>query len=306
MKKVLEINSVNDYAEHVGAEILHPLVSVIHYNELEHCRHSLNNYGVYGLFLMEESPYTLSYGQGVYEAGHHSMICVAPGQIGGVSDTGEEIQLKGWVLLFAPELIAGTQLEQQMEDYHFFSYYQSEALRMQPDEWRTIVSCIKMIRYELRVSPDASRQQQILITYLQLILEYCSRFYERQFHTEAVSCNNDILKRFDKLLHQYYKENRQAKYGIPTVKYCAQELFLSPSYFGDIIRQLTGETAIHSIRKFVMQKAQSLLAEGKTVSETAFALGFDYPQHFSRQFKAFFGVSPKQSLQDREKPFVAS
>lgn len=297
MKKVLEINSVNDYAEYVGAEKLHPLVSVIHYDELEHCRHSLNNYGVYGLFLMEESPYTLAYGQGVYEAGHHSMICVAPGQVGGVSDTGEEIQLKGWVLLFATELIAGTLLEQQMEEYHFFSYYQSEALRMQPDEWRTIVTCIKMIHHELRAFPDAPRQQQILTTYLQLILEYCSRFYQRQFRTEAVRCNNDLLKRFGKLLHQYYKENRQQRYGVPTVKYCAQELFLSPSYFGDLIRQLTGDTAIRTIRKFVMQRAQTLLAEGKTVSETAAALGFDYPQHFSRQFKKQFGISPKHFLE---------
>lgn len=300
MKKVLEVNSVNDYVKHIGGEVLHSLISVIHYCELEHCRHSLNYYGVYGLFLMEESPYTLAYGQGVYKAGNHSLICVAPGQMGGVSDTGEEIQLKGWVLLFSPQLIAGTLLEKQIEDYHFFSYYQSEALRMQPNEWRTIVTCIKMIRNELQTNPETPRQRNILITYLLLILEYCSRFYERQFHTEAVSRNNDLLKRFDKLLHQYYKENRQYKYGVPTVKYCAQELFLSPNYFGDLIRQLTGETAIHTIRKFVMQRAQALLTEGRTVTETAYALGFDYPQHFSRQFKAHFGVSPKQLLENDE------
>lgn len=297
MKQVLEVSSVNDYAAYIGAEILHPLVSVIHYDELEHCRHSLNNYGVYGLFLMEESPYTLAYGQGIYEAGNLSLISVAPGQVGGVSDTGEEIHLKGWVLLFDPQLIAGTPLEQQMDDYHFFSYYQSEALRMQPHEWRTIVTCIKKIRHELQAHTDAPRQRNILVTYLQLVLEYCSRFYERQFHTEAVRCNNDLLKRFDKLLHQYYKEGRQLKHGVPTVKYCAQELFLSPSYFGDLVRQLTGETAIYTIRKFVMQRAQTLLAEGRSVSQTAFALGFDYPQHFSRQFKAHFGISPTQALQ---------
>src|SRR3712207_899101 len=86
MKKVLEVDSVNKYTEYIGAKVLHPLVSVIHYDELEHCRHSLNNYGVYGLFLMEESPYTLAYGQGVYKAGNHSLVCVAPGQMGGVSD----------------------------------------------------------------------------------------------------------------------------------------------------------------------------------------------------------------------------
>ncbi|GAB6975411.1 helix-turn-helix domain-containing protein [Prevotella falsenii] len=298
MKKVLKVNSVNDYAEYIGAETMHPLVSIIHYDELKHCRHSLNNYGVYGLFLMEESPYTLAYGQGIYQSGNHSMLCVAPGQMGGVSDTGEEISLKGWALLFSPLLIAGTPLERQMENYHFFSYYQSEALRMQPDEWRTIVTCMKMIRYELQAHRDAPHRRNILVTYLQLILEYCSRFYERQFHAETVGNNNDLLKRFNKLLHLYYKENRQLKHGVPTVKYCAQELFLSPNYFGDLVRQLTGDTAIYTIRKFVMQRAQVLLTEGLTVAETASALGFDYPQHFSRQFKAHFGVSPKNLLQN--------
>lgn len=300
MKRVLNVNSVNDYTRYVGAEVLHPLISVIHYDELEHCRHSLNNYGVYGLFLMEESPYRLAYGQGVYKAGSHSLLCVAPGQMGGVSDTGEEIRLKGWVLLFSPQLIAGTLLEQAIENYHFFAYYQSEALRMLPNEWHTLVTCMKMIRYELQAHTTAPRRRNILVAYLQLVLEYCYRFYERQFHTEVLNGDNDLLKRFNKLLHLYYKEDRQRKYGIPTVKYCAQELFLSPNYFGDVIHRLTGDTAIRTIRRFVMQRAQALLANGSTVTETSFALGFDYPQHFSRQFKAYFGMSPKQYLQDKK------
>lgn len=292
MKKVLNVNSVNDYVEYVGAEVLHPQIGIIHYDELEHCRHSLNNYEVYGLFIMEESPYTITYGQGTYSFSNYSLLSVAPGQLGGVSDNGEEIHLKGWVLLFSPQFIAGTPLVRMIDDYHFFSYYQSEALRMENEEWRTITAIIKIMRNELRSHSGAPRQCEILTTYLQLILEYCSRFYQQQIHAEAEENNSDLLKRFNKLLKDYYKDRKQLKLGVPTVKYCAQELFLSPNYFGDLIRQLTGDTAIHTIRKFVMQRGKELLNEGRTVDETAKALGFSYPQHFTRMFKKHFGTSP--------------
>lgn len=295
MKQVLHVNSVNDYARHVGAEVLHPLVSVIHYDELEHCRHSLNHYGVYGLFMMERSPYTLTYGLGQYKSDAHSMICVAPGQMGGVTDNGEVISLHGWVLLFSPLLIANTSLRHRMEDYHFFSYYQSEALHILPDEWDTLEQCMKMIRHELKTHPDSPRQHNILVAHIELILEYSMRCYQRQFEMEAVS-NNDLLKRFENLLRQYYKENRQAKHGIPTVRYCAQELFLSPNYFGDLIHQLTGTTASKIIQSFILQHARELMLEGKSVTETSEWLGFEYPQYFTRLFKKHFGVPPSQHL----------
>lgn len=292
MKQVLNINSVNDYVEYVGAEVLHSQIGIIHYDELQACRHSLNNYEVYGLFIIEESPYTITYGQGTYDFRNYSLLCVAPGQMGGVSDNGEIIHLKGWVLLFSPQLLVGTPLAKIIDDYHFFSYYQTEALHMEKEEWKTITNIIKIMRNELRLHLDAPRQREILTSYLQLILEYCSRFYLRQFQTETEEANSDLLKRFNKILKDYYKDKKQIKLGIPTVKYCAQELFLSPNYFGDLIRQLTGDSASHAIRKFVLQYSKTLLNEGKTVSETARTLGFSYPQHFTRMFKKQFGFSP--------------
>lgn len=294
MRQVLDVRSVNDYARFVGAEVLHPQVAVIHYDELQHCRHSLNRYGVYGLFLMKESPYTISYGQGQLRVSSGTLMCVAPGQMGGMSDNGEEIHIKGWVLMFAPELIAGTPLERRIDDYHFFSYYESEALRMTPAEWRTLEVCIKMIRYELTQHPGAPQQKDIILSYLQLMLEYSLRFYRRQFQTEATDRDHDLLKRFDSLLYQYYKENRQQRFGLPTVKYCAQELCLSPNYFGDLIRQSTGTTAIGTIQSFVLRRACQYLAAGKTVAETSDLLGFEYPQHFTRLFKKRFGIPPSQ------------
>lgn len=130
MKQILKVHNVNDYARYIGAPQLHPLVSVIHYDELEHCRHSLNNYDVYGMFIADETLEELTYGLTTYDLYRHALMCVAPGQIGGKADTGEEIQTKGWALLFDPELLHGTDLERQMQTYTYFSYNTNEALMM--------------------------------------------------------------------------------------------------------------------------------------------------------------------------------
>ncbi len=293
MNQSLNVVSVNDYARYVGAEVLHPLVSVVHYDELEHCHHSLNNYQVYGIILIQESPYILTYGQGEYKPSSGSLFCVAPGQTGGMSDSGEIIHIRGWMLLFAPELLYGTELGKRINDYHFFSYYENESLQTTADETRTIEIFFKMIRHELQMRPDGEHLRRIIIAYLELILEYCACFYERQFWTE-ITANNDLLKRFDALLHTYYAENRQLRLGLPKVHYCAQQLFLSPSYFGDLIRQATGDTATAFIRRHVMQEATRLLHAGKTITETADLLGFEYPHHFTRQFKKYFGITPSK------------
>ena len=147
----------------------------------------------------------------------------------------------------------------------------------------------------LQVNTVNEHLRRIIIAYLELILEYCAVFYERQFQTEA-KADNDLLKRFDALLHSYYDEGRQYELGLPTVRYCAKELFLSPNYFGDLIRQFTGETATAIIRNFMMQKATAYLHDGKTVSETSDLLGFEYPQHFTRVFKKHFGMTPREFL----------
>ena len=294
MKQVLDIVSVNDYARYVGADILHPDICVVHYDELQHCRHSMNRYGVYGMFLIKESPYSISYGQGQYHFSSGTLMFVAPGQMGGVPDDGEEIHIKGWALLFSPQLIAGSRLETDVEDCHFFSYYENEALRMQPVECRTIETCIKMIRYELREHHGEPRQGEIIVSYLQLVFEYSRRFYRRQFVTESTDSDHDLLKRFDELLRRYYKDGLQLTRGLPTVKYCAGEMCLSANYFGDLVRQACGMSAIGTIQAFVMRRALQLLSAGKSISETAYLLGFEYPQHFTRLFRKHFGIPPSR------------
>ena len=293
MKQVLNVESVNDYARYVGAEVLHPLVSVIHYDELEHCRHSLNNYDVYGMFIGDEELEDLSYGQLQYVLHRHALMCVAPGQIGGKTDIGEEIHTKGWALLFDTELLRNTELGRRMADYHFFSYTTSEALLMTPEQRQSIVTLLDEIRKELLRDED-SHTLRIVTSQIEQVLELVARYYALQLSTSATSTNSDLLPRFEQLLRKYYDDGIQRQQGLPTVKYCAQQLFLSPNYFGDLMRELTGDSATSHIRRFIMQRASALLHEGKTVSETSDLLGFEYPQHFTRTFKKHFGVTPRE------------
>ncbi len=298
MEKILRVHHVNDYARYIGAPELHPLVSVIHYDELEHCRHSLNNYDVYGMFIGDEELEDLSYGQLQYVLHRHALMCVAPGQIGGKTDTGEEIHTKGWALLFDTELLRNTELGRRIADYHFFSYTTSEALLMSPEQRQSIVTLLDGIRKELLCDKD-SHTLRIVTSQIEHILELVARYYALQLSTSATSTNSDLLPRFEHLLRKYYDDGLQQQLGLPTVKYCALQLFLSPNYFGDMIRELTGDSATSHIRRFIMQRAQQLLIGGATISETAESLGFDYPQHFTRQFKRHFGITPSDFIKKR-------
>ncbi len=293
MEKILRVHHVNDYSRYIGAPELHPLVSVIHYDELEHCRHSLNNYDVYGMFIGDEELEDLSYGQLQYVLHRHALMCVAPGQIGGKTDMGEEIHTKGWALLFDTELLRNTELGRRMADYHFFSYTTSEALLLTVEQRQSIVTLLDEIRKELLHEED-SHTLRIVTSQIELVLELVARYYALQLSTSATSTNSDLLPRFEQLLRKYYDDGIQRQQGLPTVKYCAQQLFLSPNYFGDLMRELTGDSATSHIRRFIMQRAQQLLMSGSTISETAESLGFDYPQHFTRQFKKHFGVTPRE------------
>ena len=297
----LYINEANDYARDIGAPVYHPHVSVIHYDEVGEIRHTLNRINCYAVFLQQEFPEGLAYGIGTYHErprvgamagmGDGSLIAFSPGQIGGKADTGEEIQTKGWALLFDPELLHGTDLERRMPSFTYFSYNTNEALLMTAEQRLTIVNLLEALRQEL--SDADGHTQYIIVAYLQLILEHIARFYAGQLSMQSAS-RSDLLTRFENLLKRYYDEGLQLTHGLPTVKYCAQELFLSTNYFGDLIRQMTDDTAGNIIRRFVMSQAQKLLISGASITSTAEQLGFEYPQHFTRMFKKHFGESPSQ------------
>ena len=295
MRNILKVDTPNDYARFVDAPVLHPLVSIIHYDELAPFRHSLNNYGVYGLFIQRQFPHNLSYGMRRLQVSDGSIIAVEPGQIGGLEDNGERISLCGWVLLWSPELLHGSELERQIDRYQFFSYFFDGLLHMEPDEWLCITQLLVQMRQELTSHEDSPSLRNVLLGYLRLILEYCNRIYLRQLSDEDKD-NSDLLKRFHNLLQTYFRENRQLLHGLPTVAYCASELAYSSRYFGDIIHKATGGTAIGYIHNYVINQAKSLLMNGHNISETSRLLGFDFPHHFTRLFKRMTGITPSEFL----------
>ena len=295
MKKILKIDTPNDFARFVEAPVLHPLISIIHFDELAPIRHSLNNYGVYGLFIQRQFPKDLSYGMKTLQVSDASIIAVEPGQIGGLEDNGERISLSGWGLLWSPELLHSSELEHQIERYQYFSYFFTGSLQMEPDEWLCITQLLAQMRQELVAHEDSPSLRSILLGYLHLILEYCNRIYLRQL-SEEDNGGSDLLKRFHDLLQQYFRENRQLSQGLPTVAYCASELAYSPRYFGDIVHKATGGTAIGYIHNYIINQAKSLLMNGHNISEASRLLGFDFPHHFTRLFKKMTGLTPSEYL----------
>ena len=292
MSKILKVKNVNDYGRYLGCPDMHPLVSVIDYAEVSPIRHSLNNYSVYGLFLRDDADVDLDYGCGKYDYNKGTLLCVAPGQVGGKEDNGEKVSITGWALLFHPDLLHGFPLEKHIKDYSFFEYRINEALHMTGEEHDMIVSLMLQIRDEISKRHDGL-QNAILVGYIELMLNFCQRFYNRQFMTRRIE-NSDILVRFDRLLRDYFEDKLQLTHGLPTVQYCADKLCLSANYFGDVIKKATGDTASNHIRKSVIRLAKNGLAAGETVAQVSDMLGFEYPQHFSRMFKKQEGITPSE------------
>jgi AraC-like DNA-binding protein len=295
MRNILKVETPNDYARFVDAPVLHPLISIIHYDELTPFRHSLNNYGVYGLFIQRQFPNVLSYGMKTLQVSDASIIAVGPGQTGGLEDNDERISLSGWVLLWSPDLLHGTELEKQIDSYQFFSYFFDGSLHMEPDEWLCITQLLTQMRQELQTHEDSPSLRNVLLGYLHLILEYCNRIYQRQLFEEDRG-ESDLLTRFHNLLQTYFRENRQLSRGLPTVAWCASELAYSSHYFGDIVHKATGGTAISYIHNYVINQAKSLLMQGHNISETSRLLGFDFPHHFTRLFKRITGLTPSEFI----------
>jgi len=295
MKNTLSLSDPNVYARFLGAPVLHPLVTVIHYDEVSPIRSSLNRYGVYGLFIQRNFPKNLTYGMKMFDAPDGSIIAVEPGQIGGKEDNGERIRISGWAFLFSPEILHGTDLEDRMKEYHFFSYFATESLKMEPAEWGRITQLLVQLRHELEENDDSPALRTVILGYIRLILEYCQRIYVRQLSGED-EASSDLLKRFHQLLRDYYLDGRQMDLGVPTVQYCASELAYSARYLGDVIHKATGGTAIGYIHSFVTDQGKNLLMNGHNVNETAHLLGFEFPHHFTRLFKRVTGVTPSEFL----------
>ena len=289
----MDIETITEYNDMLGVETLHPQVSVIDLSKANTMRHMRHTFSFYVVFLKDEKNCELIYGRQRYDYQKGSVVCLAPGQVIGIEDTGEEFQPQGYALCFHPDLVRGTSLGRGMKEYTFFSYEMNEALHLSEHERRTFIDCLMKIQEELR-HPIDRMSRRLIVVNIELLLNYCLRFYERQFITRH-DVNRDILTRFESLLDEYFTGDNAMRKGLPTVKYCAGELCLSSNYFGDLIKKETGKTALECIQgKIVGMAKEQLLIPANTVSQVAYNLGFQYPQHFTRVFKKATGMTPNE------------
>lgn len=299
MSKILKISKPSDYSAWVGQPGHHDLICVVDYSEVSPVRLSLNDYEVYGLFLQgKEEWIDIAYGTGRYEYSEGTLICVAPGQLGGKEDIGEPVELTGWAVLFHPDILQGTGLEKDIKNFSFFDYSVNEALHMTTEERDVLVSIIRQLDHELKTPADPM-QNRIIAGFVNLLLRYAQRFYDRQFESRAIA-NNDILARFESLLKEYFDSDSQLADGLPTVHYFSEKLCMSPNYLSDVIKRTTGDTANRHIKRHVIQLAKNRLVAGGTSSEVAYSLGFDYPQHFARMFKKMTGQTPSAYIASKK------
>lgn len=295
MENIIKINSINDYNRTMGIETKHPLVTVVNEKDLEHYPfrgETTINYGVYALFLKQTYCGDITYGRMPYDYQEGTVTSFAPGQVVSFKPT-PDFKPSAMGLLFHPDLILGTSLGQEIKQYSFFSYSSREALHLSEQEKQIYKDCLEKIKIEIE-RPIDSHSKKLICRNIELLLDYCMRFYERQFITRKV-VNRNILNRFEDELDTYFQGNTAAVNGLPTVKYFAEKCFLSPNYFGDLIKRETGRTPQEYIQGKIIEIAkEQLLSTAKTVNEISYALGFQYSQHFNRYFKRYTGMTPSE------------
>lgn len=292
MEEVIKLDTIDQYNKLYGAETLHPLVSIIDTSqvETEFPNHVTFNYGLYTLYLKQVKCGDLHYGKQLYDYQEGTVTSFAPGQVVEIRRD-KNIRPQSLGLIFHPDLIRGTSLGQHIRQYSFFSYASNEALHLSEEEKNIYRDCLEKIRMEL-ARPIDKHSKRLITRNIELLLDYCMRFYERQF-TIRSKVNKDILVKFEELLDAYFQSDRPQAEGLPTVKYFADKVNLSPNYFGDLVKKETGRTAQEYIQNKLLAFAkQEILGSAKSVSEIAYQLGFQYPQHFTRIFKKNVGYTP--------------
>lgn len=294
MDGIIQLDNIKTYNELYGLQTLHPLVAVVDLTKAERCVNHLKiNYGIYALFLKNGIDCTLKYGRQTYDYQEGTVTSFAPGQLVGVEMKRDVVRPRVLGLLFHPDIFYGTSLGNKINRYTFFDYAQNEALHLSEQERGIFADCLNKIEYELN-HPVDRHSRELLCVQIELILDYCLRFYDRQFYTRS-KVNSDVLQQFEQTLNNYFKGDDTRRQGLPSVRYFADKACLSPSYFGDLIKKETGKTAQEYIQlKIIDLSKQYLLGTNQTVNQIADLLGFQYPQHFIRMFKKQTGCTPRE------------
>jgi len=293
MEKILRIDTVSEHDAFYHKENLHPLVSVMDFDgRVPEIYASRMNFGFYAVYLKDVQCGDMKYGRHMYDYQDRTLVFVAPGQIINVN-INKDYKPQGYALLFHPDLIRGTSLGRHIDDYTFFSYETKEALHLSEKERKIVLDCFAKIQYELEHATD-KHSRTLIASNIELFLNYCMRFYDRQFITRN-EVNKDVLEKFEAMLNEYFQSDKPQTIGLPSVSYCAEQLHLSTNYFGDLVKKESGKTALEYIQlKIINTAKEKILSDKKSVSEIAYELGFKYPQHFTRLFKQHVGYSPNE------------
>lgn len=293
MEDIVKLDSVDRYNKMFGLETKHPLVSVVDLSKATRWPLRFKvNYRIYALYLKNARCGDIMYGRQPYDYQEGTIVSFAPGQVA-ATELLPDVQPEAYGVLFHPDLIRGTVLGQEIRNYTFFSYETREALHLSEQERQTVMDCFHKIEAELDHSID-KHSRRLITANIGLLLDYCMRFYERQFTTRN-AVNSDTIVRFERLLDEYFDSGAAQKEGLPTVKYFADRVCLSANYFGDMVRRQTGQTASEYIQQKIIGRAKEyLLSSDMTMSQISYELGFQYPQHLSRMFKRVTGYTPNE------------
>ncbi len=292
MADIQRFDTVSQYSAFNKNETRHPLVNVIDLAKSDPRYRRRLHFGFYTVFWKQVKCGDLVYGRGTYDYQEGTLVFLAPDQPIG-ENNGEFFQPQGYALVFHPDLIQGSSLGRHMGDYTFFSYESREALHLSEQERLIVADCFSKIEFELK-HPIDKHSKRLVVNTIELFLNYCIRFYERQFVTRD-TVHSGTVAQFDKLLIEYFATDTPRTLGLPTVGYFAGKLNLSANYFGDLIKKETGKSAKEYILLKLIDLAKEKMFEpDKTVSEIAYELGFKYPQHFSRLFKQIVGYTPNE------------
>jgi len=293
MNGTIQFDTVNQYNAYNNHETLHPLVSVVDLSKATCTRDKRMNMGIYTVLLKDAVCGDLRYGNNYYDYQEGTLIFFAPGQVYSLENEGAFYESKGYALVFHPDLLRGTTLGRRIHEYTFFSYNVNEALHLSEQERQTVTDCLHKIRFELQHAVD-KHSKTLIVSSIELFLNYCVRFYDRQFITRE-HAHKGILERFEGLLNDYFTSDKPQTVGLPSVAWCAGELNLSPNYFGDLVKKDTGKSARQYIQSKVIDIAKEKIFDtNKSLSEIAYEMGFKYPAHFTRLFKQRVGQTPNE------------
>jgi AraC-like DNA-binding protein len=296
MKPILHVKTISEINNFVKGVTKHPLVAVVDFSKVdelieEDVRISCD---FYCIMFKNYCANNMRYGRQQYDFQDGSLICIAPKQILTMdSEIEKKEDMMGWGLFFHPDLVRGTTLGSKMKDYTFFSYETAEALHLSEKEKQILYDCIQKIENELDENID-NHSQNLIVSNIELLLNYCSRYYGRQFITRKLS-NRDVVAQVEQIIRAYFSSGALKEKGLPSVTYLAGEVNLSPNYMSDLLKKETGMNAKDRIHHFLIEEAKNtLLGSNKSVSEIAYELGFEYPQYFSKLFKQKTGNTPQE------------